>query len=106
MAKDLQVDLDTLIAASERSENAGKEVLGVKGSTPLASVAYALPSGSSGEAAALAGPHMDAMAKRISVSLEAFSTALKNATGEYSAADENTSVDFDEFSTRISGKIE
>ncbi|OAP85337.1 hypothetical protein A4H34_09550 [Peptidiphaga gingivicola] len=65
-----------------------------------------MPSASAGGAAASAGSHIDGLAKRITDSLETFSTALQDATNQCKSTDQHASVDFSRFSTKISGRLE
>ena len=106
MADTLVIDPDSLICAKDNADKARGQVDQIKGSVPLETVAMAMPSGSAGGAAASAGSHIDGLAKRVADSLEAFSTALQEATNQYNSTDQRTSVDFAQFSTKISEKVE
>ena len=106
MADTLVIDFDSLFCAKDNADNARGQVDQIKGSVPLATVATAMPSGTSGGAAASAGSHIDGLAKRIADSLDTFSTALQDATNQYNSTDQHTAVDFSQFSTKISGRVE
>ena len=107
MADTLVIDLDSLFCAKDNADKARGQVDQIKGSVPLATVATAMPSGSAASpAAASAGSHIDGLAKRIADSLDTFSTALQDATNQYNSTDQHTAVDFSQFSTKISGRVE
>ncbi len=106
MADTLVIDLDSLVCAKDNTDKARGQVDQIKGSVPLATVATAMPSGTAGGAAASAGSHIDGLAKRVTDSLESFSTALQGAMNQYDTTDQHTSVDFAQFSAKISEKAE
>ena len=88
MADTLVIDLDSLFCAKDNADKARGQVDQIKGS------------------AASAGSHIDGLAKRIADSLDTFSTALQDATNQYNSTDQHTAVDFSQFSTKISGRVE
>lgn len=105
MADTLVIDLDSLVCAKDNARPEGKST-----KSRARSLWQPLPRPCLREAREerlrLRVRNIDGLAKRITDSLETFSTALQDATNQCKSTDQHASVDFSRFSTKISGRVE